>query len=152
VQDLRNQLRLSDPVDLVHWRWGVGSGGVASCGVEGQWHILAHDLSVVPEGAEVLMSSGQSILHPIPPALEMVRVGAFHVTNKRDGQDTKSIEFEMALDNQTEALVLWSILHYDHGYGEVEACLSLRAEEECHKLQLVPQMMPQIVHTPTGKP
>ena len=152
VQDLRNQLRLSDPVDLVHWRWGVGSGGVASCGVEGQWHILAHDLSVVPEGAEVLMSSGQSILHPIPPALEMVRVGAFHVTNKRDGQDTKSIEFEVALDNQTEATVLWSILHYDHGYGEVEACPSLRAEEECHKLQLVPQMMPQIVHTPTGKP
>ena len=46
-----------------------------------------------------------------------VKTDCYHVTNKREievGQ-TKTLEFEVALDANTEAIVLWSIQHYDYG-------------------------------------
>lgn len=61
-----------------------------------------------------------------------VKTDCYHVTNKREievGQ-TKTLEFEVALDANTEALVLWSIQHYD--YGTVSSvCLIAAKCETC---------------------
>jgi len=105
---------------------------------------------MIVDGTEVLLSSGTSQQHPIPPALEMVAVsGSFHVTNKRDGAEPNTLEFEVALEVSTEAVVLWSILHYDHGQTGINIQPTLSQEDPGHKVQIVPGMMPQIVSQPT---
>ena len=85
VDELRKQLKLPDTVDLVHFRvpklvpesaasttTSIPPGASAAEG--GEWRVLTNDLAILPDGSEMLLSSGSGASHPIPPALEMVSV------------------------------------------------------------------------------
>ena len=77
--------KLPDTVDLVHFRvpklvpesaasttTSIPPGASAAEG--GEWRVLTNDLAILPDGSEMLLSSGSGASHPIPPALEMVSV------------------------------------------------------------------------------
>jgi len=132
---LGEALLLSEPVEYLRWRQ-QGAGDDA-------WSDVAGDLKALPTGLELMLGIGAVARTPVPPRSDLIQVhGTFHVSNKRSLQDGPLL-FEVALDAQSEAMVLWSLYHYATVGKEKPP--SIDSDAPGHKLQLLPGMMPQLV-------
>ena len=62
TQELRTQLKLTEPVDIAHWRpsaldggrGGVGEGAKPAVTAGWEWQLLGKEIADIPEGAEVV--------------------------------------------------------------------------------------------------